>query len=144
MTADDALSELPQKPPFLFVDKVLGHTDLTIAAVFSYELDHPIVMAHRNVGNSIPGSVLMEQAAQTALVLAKLHTLVPAEMPLLVGALQGKFLRPVIAPSQVICRVAIVYSRSVQIGFKSELEVGGEVSARVKGACSILSASEAK
>lgn len=144
MTIDDALAELPQEPPFLFVDKVLEHTDLTIAAIFSYELDHPIVMAHRNVGNSIPGAVLMEQAAQTALILAKLYTLVPAETPLLVGALQGKFLRPVFAPSQVICRTAIVYSRSAQIGFKSELEVGGEVSAQVKGACSILRASEAK
>lgn len=77
----------------------------------------------------------MEQAAQTAWLLSHLRGEGDAKDNLVIGALQGKFIRPVTAPATINCALRVVYSHDGKVGFMAELTLAGEVVALVKGAC---------
>lgn len=135
MHFEDALAALPLEEPYRFVEKVLECDGLMIRTEMVFTLDHPIIRGHRKVGGLVPGSILMEQAAQTAWLLAKLREDQDDYGMLVVGALQGKFSAPIRAPARVECRVHVPFAQGNNIGFAAELSITGETVAKVKGTC---------
>ena len=138
MTPDEAIAALPFGRAFRFVERVIA-TDRRTSIVTGMRFDSSleVIAAHAALGDLVPGSVLIEQAAQTALVLALLRGDAAPGRFGVVGAAKARFDRPVRAPAELFCALTLAYLQTPQLGFAAETSADGEVIARITGACTL-------
>ena len=75
LTAREILAELPQKPPFLFVDEILEIGDEEIVAAYRFREDHDFYRGHFPGNPVTPGVILVEAMAQVGVVALGIHLL---------------------------------------------------------------------
>lgn len=139
MTTDEVARLLPYGPNFLFVDEVVVMPDeRRIVTRKTYASDHPVVGAHRPGGLAlVPGAVLIEQAAQSALLLGLESGWIGRGQRVLLARVKAEFLVPVLCPVIVEADIALSICRPETLGFAASLNVGGVVHARVAGVCAL-------
>lgn len=138
MTPSEALAALPFGAAFHFVDSVNSVACNTrIVTSKSYDGQLEVIAAHMVLGGLVPGSVMIEQAAQTALVLALIRGDAEPGRLGVVGAIKARFERPVTAPAELFCHLNVAYLQRPQLGFAAEISLDGAIVARVSGACTL-------
>lgn len=65
---EEVLSRLPQKPPFLFIDRILEISDQRIVAEYRFKEDEYFYRGHFPGEPVTPGVILIEAMAQVGLV----------------------------------------------------------------------------
>ncbi len=134
-----ACDALPYEASYKFVDRVIeSDCKRWIIAEKRYELDDLIIDAHRRVGGCVPGTVLIEQAAQSSLVLGILGDPACANRIALFAQVKAKFIVPVKAPATVLAEIAIKYQDQRSIGFSGKLRCDDTVHAMITGVCAFL------
>lgn len=138
MTPKEALAVLPFGNAFHFVDRVkCVDRDTRIVTSKHYDCRLEVIAAHMVLGGLVPGSVMIEQAAQTALVLALIRGDAEPGRLGVVGAIKARFDRPVTAPAELLCNLSVAYLQRPQLGFAAEISWEGTIVARVTGACTL-------
>lgn len=138
MTPEAALAALPFGAAFRFVDQVISCDGAgRVVTATHYDTDRKVIAAHASLGSLIPGSILIEQAAQTALLLALIRGDAAPDRLGVVGAIKARFERPVTAPAELWCELTVAYLQAPQLGFAAEISLDGKVITRVSGACTL-------
>lgn len=130
----DVASLLPHGPEFTFVSELLQHEPGALGSAKHWSHDDQILKSHFPRGpRVVPGVLLCEQAAQTALLLAMLDQFVPPGETLLLASMRCEFPASAIAPCTVLAWVrteAVILDR---FGFQARCMVGHEEVARIRG-----------
>lgn len=94
---NEIYSLLEQRPPFLFLDKLLERDSGVYArAVKNITMNEPFFSGHFPRRPIMPGALIMEAAAQLCAVVMGRAEEQPDQLPVLVKVEQMKFLRPVV------------------------------------------------
>lgn len=133
-----AIATLPHGDLLKLVDQVID-TDRKgwITTRTEYRLDNPLVEAHATLGGTVAGICLVEQAAQTALVLGNIVS-ASRDRTALLSKVKARFLLPVIAPRSVECHLLILHKGQDHIGFSATLKDVANRFATVSGVCSFV------
>jgi len=103
----------------------------------SWTLKNPLIDAHLIGGKHIvPGVLLTEQAAQTALLLARINGLMASNEYLVLSQLRCDFLHPGVAPTTVTAEVSIRGTGHGHFGFMATCSSEGLELAKIKGIAS--------
>lgn len=133
----DVLGLLPYGDAFRFVDSVLVYETKRIVTAMTWHPANPLISAHFADGPSvIPGVLIVEQVAQSALLLAKLDGLVSFEDHLLLAQLRCDFLDVVFAPATTQADVSFRAMSRGHFGFMGSCRDGQKEVARIKGIAS--------
>jgi 3-hydroxymyristoyl/3-hydroxydecanoyl-(acyl carrier protein) dehydratase len=134
-----ACAELPYDNAYKFVDRVIeSDCKNWIITEKRYGPEDLIVHAHHRVGGCVPGAVLIEQAAQSTLVLGMLCDPASARRIALLAQINAKFILPVISPNTVLAEIAIKYRDQGFIGFSAEIRCESTVHAKLTGVCALV------
>lgn len=137
LDAAGVASLMPYGPEFLFIDELLElHGERRILTRKRYDAKHPLLAAHQFGGRSIvPGAILTEQAAQSALLLGIKTGFAQALKYAYLARVKAEFLAPTVCPAAVDADLMISVLRPTAIGFAASLSVDGAARARVAGVC---------
>ena len=136
----DPSEKLAYGAEFQFVDGIVDWRpeDLEIGAVFTYRSTLPWIAAHTQAAGPVaPGVLLIEQAAQTALLLLDCP---PGKSPRL-GNIRATFSQAVPLDTPVLAKVSLSRSMGQVWKFDARLRVQDAVAATVRGIVA-LAASE--
>ena len=98
---------LPQRFPLLMVDRILGWSPASwLRAVRSVTGNDPLLVSHFPDNPVMPGVLLIEGIAQSALLLGYLSF--GKSAPPLLGSVKAKFLKPVVPGDQLVYEVTLV------------------------------------
>ncbi|HXZ02403.1 MAG TPA: hypothetical protein VEI03_20575 [Stellaceae bacterium] len=110
----------------------LGHRQLVTR--FTWREDRPEIAAHFVRGPKlVPGVLLAEQVAQSALLLAVIEGCHPSREPMMLGQFRCEIMGPAQAPCTVVANVAIDAVIGGKMGFRATCEVHGSLVAKVRG-----------
>jgi len=127
----EILNYLPQRPPFLFVDKVLSwEKGKNLVAVKSVTMNEPFFVGHFPQRPVMPGVLIVEALAQASTVFAHLST---GEMPsedapyLFAGIDNCRFKRMVQPGDQLMLEIELVKHRGPVWVIQGKASVDGEL-----------------
>lgn len=127
------LDLLPYGDGFRFVDRVMELADDTVVTSKRYESSDPSIAAHKVGGESVvPGVHLLEQAAQSALLLAMARESERAAMAYWLTKIDGQFHEPVRPPCEVVAETQVVRVQDT-FGFRTACRVSDTLVASIKG-----------
>ena len=116
------------------VSSVLEHTLGHLITSKEWTLDDPIAADHfRDGPKVVPGLMIAEQAAQSALLLAMLDGLAKQKELFFLANVRCEFIAPALVPCSTIIETALTATIRGCIGFQSQCMVGDQVVARIKG-----------
>lgn len=127
---DDVLNYLPQRPPFLFVDRVLEFDyGKGLLAVKNITINEPFFQGHFPQKPVFPGVLMLEALAQAATVFAFMCTKEDAASSpyLFAGIDKARFKRMVIPGDQLLLEIELLKRRSDLWKVKATARVGDEV-----------------
>jgi hypothetical protein len=144
LTRPEVLRLLPYGEEFLLIDDAEQRDGRRVITSFAWAHDRAEIAAHFSAGPRIvPGALVAEQGAQSALLLAVLEGYHPARTPALLRQLRCDFEKPAFAPCTVTVEAAIGAVVENGIGFHAVCSVGEAVVARVRGAAALTHARHA-
>jgi len=130
---------LPQRYPFLLVDRVLEMTPgKSIVACKNVSVNEPFFVGHFPHQSIMPGVLIIEALAQAAGVLGfKSQEKKPAQGYLyyFVGADEVRLLRPVVPGDQLLLHVDVISNRRGVYKFYAEARVGEQLVGSMKIIC---------
>jgi acyl carrier protein len=122
---------------FRFVDSVILFEKTRLITMMSWKLEHPIVKAHVIDGRHIvPGVLLAEQAAQSALLFARAKGFVARQDHLLLSQLRCDFRHPAQAPIITTSDLSIRGTGHGHFGFVATCFAESTELAKIKGIAS--------
>jgi 3-hydroxymyristoyl/3-hydroxydecanoyl-(acyl carrier protein) dehydratase len=125
---------LPHGRAFRLVSEIVHRERGELATVKHWLADDRILSDHLPGGPYvIPGVLLAEQAAQSALLLAMLEGFARPRQLLLLGSLRCEFPAPGYAPCSVVARVSLEAAFENHFGFRARCLVGEQEVARIRG-----------
>ncbi len=125
---------LPQGEGFRFVDAVLARTPVSIVTARAWTADDAIIRAHFTDGpHVVPGVLMAEQVAQSALLMARLEGTVHSNRAIVLAQLKCDFISPAAAPCTVEAEVRFLAGGTSYVSFEGVCRVGGADVARIKG-----------
>jgi 3-hydroxyacyl-[acyl-carrier-protein] dehydratase len=127
---------LPHRPPFLLVDRVVGHElGKRLVAVKCVTMNEPFFVGHFPGHAVMPGVLILEALAQAAALLAIL-ALTPQEVQRKVTYLMGidgaRFRRPVVPGDRLELEVEVVKHKGAVWKQKGTARVDGQVVAEAE------------
>jgi len=124
---------IPQREPFLFLDRVIALSENTIRTESDVSPDADFFKGHFPGNPIMPGVLIIETTAQAAALLVGLsHGVEPGKFLAFSGVDGVKFRRPVY-PNETICvDIEIEKKRLPFYRFDCKATVGGELAASVK------------
>jgi len=133
---------MPYGPDFLWVDEVLEQDgDRRIVTSKHYLANASIVRDHTPAGVTIvPGVILIEQAAQSALLLGLRSGHVVSGKAAFLGRVKADFIAPVVCPAQVEVDLVVSVLRAEAIGFAAKLKSDLQLCAHIFGVCVLADA----
>ena len=130
----DSIELLPHGPSARMISKVLEHQTGQIKVIKHWQQDDLHISDHFNGGPYIvPGVLLAEEVAQSALLLAILDGLIADTELFILGNLRCDFLAQAISPCSVVAVTIITGCARGFVGFQGECHVGNTLVARIKG-----------
>lgn len=124
---------LPQRAPFLLVDRVLELKPQEIKAVKNVTATEPVLTGHFPEEPIFPGVLLLEGLAQTAgLLLAQEGLRLGERMGYLASVARARFRRPVRPGDQLVYEVRMLQARKGFYRFAGRALVGPEVAAEAQ------------
>lgn len=130
----DLIDALPQGPGFRFVSEILSLSETEIETARDWRIDEPLIVDHFSDGPRIvPGVLMLEQAAQSALLLALHNGVARRGTPLYLAHARTDFLRPALAPCRLCVHVTVIDNASRQFGFVARCTVDQAPVARIRG-----------
>jgi 3-hydroxymyristoyl/3-hydroxydecanoyl-(acyl carrier protein) dehydratase/acyl carrier protein len=133
----DILAQLPYGEEFQFIDDVALHEKGHIITLRKWAAQDPIALAHfRNGPHLVPGVLLAEQVAQSALLLALLEDFVKDGERVLLSQLRCEFRTPVSVPAEVEADVRFRGTGHGHFGFTGISRASGTEVLRLKGLAS--------
>ena len=132
---------IPHRPPFLWVDRIIGCNETTIETEKDIPVDHEVFQGHYPDNPITPGVLLCEAIFQSgALLMSKNATTDSSELvPVLTRITNAKFKRGVFPGDTIQIKVNL---REVVAGvsfLKGTLKVKGKTAVQVEFACSMTS-----
>lgn len=127
---DDVLKLLPQRPPFLFVDRVLEfESEKRLLALKNVTINESFFQGHFPQKPVFPGVLIVEALAQAATVFASLcNNEEGSSLPyLFAGIDKVRFKRMVIPGDQLLLEVELLKRRSGLWKIQGTARVGGDV-----------------
>jgi len=147
MDVQEVLAHLPQRFPFLMVDRVLEcEPGKRILALKNVSVNEPFFQGHFPHRPVMPGVLILEAMAQAAAVLVfKTLNARPDETSVYyyAGIDNARFKKPVVPGDQLVLEVTIVASRRGIWKFGCSARVGEAVVAQADILCTARTASEA-
>jgi 3-hydroxymyristoyl/3-hydroxydecanoyl-(acyl carrier protein) dehydratase len=130
----EVLSLLPYGTGFLFIESADHLGDREISTIFDWDDGRPDVSAHFRTGLKIvPGVFLIEQAAQSALLLAILEGEHAAGRPMMLCQVRCDIVAPACAPCRVTAHASVDAIVIEKVGFSARCCVGGNTVAKIRG-----------
>jgi len=125
---------LPHGPKARMVDHVCAHVAGGIETEKQWTQQDARIVDHFPEGPFVvPGVFLVEQVAQSALLLAILDGHVTGKNLFVVGHFRSDFLRPALVPCRVVARVTLTARVRGSVGFQGECHADDRLLARIKG-----------
>lgn len=147
MDVQEVLAHLPQRFPFLMVDRVLEcEPGRRILALKNVSVNEPFFQGHFPHRPVMPGVLILEAMAQAAAVLVfKTLNARPDETSVYyyAGIDNARFKKPVVPGDQLVLEVTIVASRRGIWKFGCSASVGEAVVAQADILCTARTAPEA-
>jgi 3-hydroxyacyl-[acyl-carrier-protein] dehydratase len=147
MDVHEVLAHLPQRFPFLMVDRVLEcEPGKRIVALKNVSVNEPFFPGHFPHRPVMPGVLILEAMAQAAGILVfKTMNAVPDESSVYyyAGIDNARFKKPVVPGDQLVVEVAITASKRGIWKFGCSARVDGGVVAEADILCTVRSAPEA-
>jgi 3-hydroxymyristoyl/3-hydroxydecanoyl-(acyl carrier protein) dehydratase/acyl carrier protein len=129
-----ALALLPIGDEFRFVETIVAYDHGTITTEKTWTADHPILRAHFVSGPAIvPGTLLGEQFAQSALLLGLRERMIEPKTPLLLSRLRCDFIAAARPPVAIRCTVKFRAQVRGQYGFVGHCLADDREVARLSG-----------
>lgn len=141
---DSRISSLiPHRPPFLWVDKIIATTMDSITAEKKIPENLDVFTGHYPGHPLLPGVLLCEAIFQTgallvATLLEKADDYQSKKIPVLTKISMAKFKRQVLPGETVQMTVDLVETISSVCFFKGTARVNGEVAAKTKFSCALV------
>lgn len=133
----EILALLPYGDAFLFIDEAESHEARRLTTSFTWRDERPEIAAHFARGPKlVPGTLLAEQAAQSALLLAILAGYQEPGIPMLLGQFRCQITGPAPAPCAVVVEVSIDALVGGNVGFSATCLVCGHAIAKIRGVAS--------
>jgi acyl carrier protein/3-hydroxymyristoyl/3-hydroxydecanoyl-(acyl carrier protein) dehydratase len=134
MTRNDLIERLPYGESFLFIDEAQHLGERHITSRFAWTGDRPEIAAHFLHGPKlVPGVLLAEQVAQSALLLAILEGYRPSREPMTLAQFRCEIVAPAPAPCTVVAMVEVDAIAGEAMGFRGTCSVDGQLVAKVRG-----------
>lgn len=147
MDVHEVLAHLPQRFPFLMVDRVLEcEPGKRIVALKNVSVNEPFFPGHFPHRPVMPGVLILEAMAQAAGILVfKTMNAVPDESSVYyyAGIDNARFKKPVVPGDQLLVEVTIVASKRGIWKFGCSARVDGGVVAEADILCTVRAAPEA-
>lgn len=126
---DEVIKLLPHRYPFLMIDKVIDHQDLSLRAIKNVTVNEPYFTGHFPDNPVMPGVLIIECLAQAGAILAYIKTQSsPRDYLFYLAAIDdAKFKQMVIPGDQLVLDVAIVGSKVNFWKIHGEATVDGKV-----------------
>ena len=130
MSAEEILSKLPHRYPFLLVDRILEMGQEEITGLKNVTLNEPFFQGHFPGHPVMPGVLIMEALAQTGGVLAFALGQAESGGPVyFMGMDKVRFRRPVRPGDQLILKLKLLRRKGPVFKMKGEAYVGDELAA---------------
>ncbi|MBZ5505126.1 MAG: hypothetical protein LAO78_06545 [Acidobacteriia bacterium] len=127
----------PYGDAFRFIESVLLYDSNRVVTEMTWRLENPLIMAHFRAGpHVVPGTLLSEQVAQSALLLARLEGILAPGEHLMLTQLRSEFRAPAEAPVATQAEVRFRATVRGHFGFGGFCRIGETEVARVKGIAS--------
>jgi hypothetical protein len=118
----------------LFIDKADNYEARRLTTSFEWRGERPEIAAHFAAGPKlVPGTLLVEQASQSALLLAILAGYQKPGTPMLLGQFRCRIAGPASAPCTVAVDVSIDALVGGHVGFSAICSIGGDAIAKIRG-----------
>lgn len=147
MDVHEVLAHLPQRFPFLMVDRVLEcEPGKRILALKNVSVNEPFFPGHFPHRPVMPGVLILEAMAQAAGILVfKTMNAVPDESSVYyyAGIDNARFKKPVVPGDQLLVEVSIIASKRGIWKFGCSARVDGGVVAEADILCTVRAAPEA-
>ncbi len=125
---------LPQGQAFRMVDAVVSRGPSVIVTSKAWAQDNPIIRAHFTAGpHVVPGVLMAEQVAQSALLLARMERETATGKTIVLAQLRCDYLSPAFAPCVVQAEVRFLAGGTSYVSFEGICTVGEVEVARIKG-----------
>lgn len=138
MNIDGIMKRLPQRYPFLMLDRVVAcEPGKTLTAIKNVSINEPFFQGHFPGLPLMPGVLILEALAQATGVLAfcTLESMPENKKFLFVGIDKARFKRQVVPGDQLVLAVEYVrHKRGIWV-FNAEARVGDEVAASAELMC---------
>lgn len=124
---DEVRALLPQVPPFLFVDRVVGFRgdpEPALAAELDLPAEHPIFAAHFPGRPLWPGALVVEGLAQCAQLLLMLRGLPGPAGTGVLSEVAVRLLRPIPPGGPLVYRVDLIGSYGLGFRVAAEARLG--------------------
>jgi 3-hydroxymyristoyl/3-hydroxydecanoyl-(acyl carrier protein) dehydratase len=134
LTRPEILVLLPYGNEFLFVDEAESHESRRLTTRHFWGVERPEIAAHFARGPKlVPGTLLAEQAAQSALLLAILEGYQEPGTPMLLGQFRCQITYPAVAPCSVVVDVTVDVVVGHSVGFSATCLLGEHEIAKIRG-----------
>ncbi len=107
----EILDRLPQRYPFLLVDRILEHSDTHVVAVKNLTINELFFQGHFPGNPVMPGVFILDALAQASVFLGEGNKTEAADM-FLVSIDKARFKTPVVPGDQLILKVFVIAKNS--------------------------------
>lgn len=139
---EEIYRRIPHRPPFLWVDRIIGQTGDSIETEKLIPLDLDIFAGHYPDHPIMPGVILCEAIFQSgALLISNLikeEDLLDGQVPVLTRIIGAKFKREVKPGDTLSMQVQLKEKVGPAWFMKGRLQVAGKTAVQVEFACTIV------
>jgi 3-hydroxyacyl-[acyl-carrier-protein] dehydratase len=139
---EEIYRRIPHRPPFLWVDKIIGQVDDSIETEKLIPLDLDIFTGHYPGHPIMPGVILCEAIFQSgALLISNLikeEDVLSGQVPVLTRIIGAKFKREVKPGDTINMQVRLKEKVGPAWFMKGRLQVAGKTAVQVEFACAMV------
>ena len=144
----EILARLPHRPPFLFIDEIIGRGENAIHTAVTFSPDWPVFSGHYPGRPVVPGAILCEAIFQSgALLVGELTATRPDEnqngqppgWPVVARIFAAKFKRQVLPGDRLEIEIKLNERLASAWLMKGTARVAGKVAAQVEFSCVLTS-----
>lgn len=135
---DEILKRIPQRAPFLFIDKLLSSNLDSFQTSFTFHEDLYFFKGHFPSNPIVPGVILCEMAFQSGALLMSYKKEIKDQTAVVTRINQAKF-RSMIKPSDVVsCKVSVMEEIANAVFMNAKLSCNGKTCLHLEFSCALV------